>query len=325
MQRGFFIMDNEVAVKISKLTKSYKKVDVLKGIDLEIEKGSIFALLGPNGAGKTTTIKILSTLIKPDSGEVMMAGINVLKNPQEVKKHIALTGQYAAVDEVLTGRENLRMVGKLLRVDNLDKKVEGLLKRFDIMDEADRRVSTYSGGMKRKIDIAMSLLGNPGIIFLDEPTTGLDPQSRKTMWKMIRHLSDTGVTIFLTTQHLDEAEALADKIAILDKGVIIAQGTNEEIKSILPSNIIELCFNNSEETDKAAGVLNEYNLTRYNSHFLRIETREGAGQVLGIFDVLRDADIEIENFEKKKASLEDVFLKVISSESGGSESHVNIS
>ena len=236
------MVNKEIIIKILKLTKSYKDVEVLKGIDLDIEKGSIFALLGPNGAGKTTTIKILSTLIKPDDGEVMLADIDILKKPQEAKKHIALTGQYAAVDDVLTGRENLKMIGKLLGVDNTSEKVEKLLKQFDLGNDADRRVSTYSRGMKRKIDIAMSLMGTPGVIFLDEPTTGLDPQSRKRMWKMIKHLSNNGVTIFLTTQYLDEAEALADKIAILDRGVIIAQGTNDEIKDIIPSNILELYF-----------------------------------------------------------------------------------
>ncbi len=319
-------MNKEIIIKILKLTKSYKDVEVLKGIDLDIEKGSIFALLGPNGAGKTTTIKILSTLIKPNDGEVILAGINVLENPQEVKKHIALTGQFAAVDDILTGRENLRMVGKLLCVANANEKVEKLLKQFNLQNEADRRVSTYSGGMKRKIDIAMSLMGNPGVIFLDEPTTGLDPQSRKRMWEMIKHLSSNGVTIFLTTQHLDEAEALADKIAILDKGVIIAQGTNDEIKDIFPCNILELYFKTAEETNIAMELLNEYDVTTHNnSNYLRIETYDSMSQIIDILNVLRDAELELENFEKKKASLEDVFLRVISGAAGRSELNAGIS
>ena len=306
-------MNEEAIIQISNLSKSYRDVEVLKGIDLDIEKGSIFALLGSNGAGKTTTIKILSTLLKPDNGEVKLAGLNVLKNPREVKKHIALTGQYAAVDEILTGRENLSMIGKLLGIKNSNEKVERLLNQFGLLNEADRRVSTYSGGMKRKLDIAMSLIGTPNIIFLDEPTTGLDPQSRKIMWKMIKQLSNTGVTIFLTTQNLYEAEVLADKIAILDKGVIITQGTNDEIKDIIPTNIIELCFKTAEETDIAMGLLNKYDVTKHeNSHNLRIETNESMSQIIDIFNVLKNADLELENFEKKKASLEDVFLKVIS-------------
>jgi ABC-2 type transport system ATP-binding protein len=318
-------MKKEAIIQISNITKSYKDVEVLKGIDLRIEKGSIFALLGPNGAGKTTAIKILSTLIKPDDGKVTIAGIDVLKKPREVKKHIALTGQYAAVDDVLTGRENLKMVGRLLGIINTNEKVEILLTQFNLKGEADRRVSTYSGGMKRKIDIAMSLMGNPDIIFLDEPTTGLDPQSRKTMWDMIKRLSNLGVTIFLTTQYLDEAEVLADQIAILDKGVIIAQGTSDEIKNIIPSNIIELYFKTKEETDKALDLLCNYGATKHEkSHYLRIETHEKMNQILDIFDMLKDAEIELVNFEKKKTSLEDAFLKVISADIKRSELHANI-
>lgn len=319
-------MNDKTAIHISNLRKSYKDVEVLKGIDLTIKKGCIFALLGPNGAGKTTTIKILSTLINPDAGEVMLAGINVLKKPQEVKKHIALTGQYAAVDDVLTGRENLEMIGKLLGVKDINAKVERLLTQFNLLNEADRRVSTYSGGMKRKIDIAMSLIGNPDVIFLDEPTTGLDPQSRKTMWEMIKQLSGFGVTIFLTTQYLDEAEALADKIAILDKGIIITQGTKDEIKNIIPSNIIELYFKTIKETNKAIGLLSDYHMSKHeNSRYLRIETHTATASIMDIFAILKNADIELENFEKKKASLEDVFLELVNPDIEGSALNANVS
>ena len=251
-------------------------------------------------------------MLKPDGGEVKLAGFDVVKKPKEVKKNIALTGQYAAVDEILTGRENLIMIGKLLGIENTKAKVETLLKQFYLLDEADRRVSTYSGGMKRKIDIAMSLMGNPNIIFLDEPTTGLDPQSRKSMWETIKQLSKTGVTIFLTTQYLDEADELADKIAILDKGVIIAEGTNDELKDIIPSNIIELYFRTAEETEKANLLLTKYNVIMDgNSNKLRIETHDSVNEVIDIFNELKAVNLEIENFEKKKVSLEDVFLKVI--------------
>ncbi|WDV45833.1 ATP-binding cassette domain-containing protein [Clostridiaceae bacterium M8S5] len=305
-------MNKQVMIEVMNLSKSYKGVEVLKGINLQVEKGSIFALLGSNGAGKTTTIKILSTLLKQDGGEVKLAGFDVVKKPREVKKNIALTGQYTAVDEILTGRENLFMIGKLLGIENTKAKVEMLLKQFDLLDDADRRVSTYSGGMKRKIDIAMSLMGTPNIIFLDEPTTGLDPQSRKSMWKTIKQLSKTGVTIFLTTQYLEEADELADKIAILDKGVIIAKGTNDEIKNIIPSNIIELYFRTAEETEKANLLLNKYNaIIVENSNKLRIETHDSVNEVIDILNDLKAVNLEVENFEKKKASMEDVFLKVI--------------
>lgn len=318
-------MSEKTAIHISNLKKSYKDVEVLRGINLTIKKGSIFALLGSNGAGKTTTIKILSTLIKPDAGEVMLAGINVLEKPQEAKKHIALTGQYAAVDDVLTGRENLEMIGKLLGVKSINEEVNGLLAQFNLSNDADRRVSTYSGGMKRKIDIAMSLIGNPDVIFLDEPTTGLDPQSRKTMWEMIRQLSGSGVTIFLTTQYLDEAEVLADKIAILDKGIIITQGTKDEIKDIIPSNIIELYFKTAKDTDKAVELLCDYEVNKHgNNRYLKIKTHAAMDSIMNIFTILRNADIELENFERKKASLEDVFLKVISSDTERSALNAHI-
>lgn len=300
-------------IEISNLCKSFNEVEVLKGIDLKVEKGSIFALLGSNGAGKTTVIKILSTLLKPDGGTVKLAGIDVAKKPSEVKKHIALTGQYAAVDEILTGRENLDMIGKLLDIDNRKEKVERLLMKFRLLEDANRRVSTYSGGMKRKIDIAMSLIGMPSVIFLDEPTTGLDPMSRKSMWKMIKELSETGITIFLTTQYLDEAEYLADKIAIVNGGVIIAEGTNDELKDIIASNIIKLSFGSEEDFYKAQLLLKDYRpVMGVNSCELKIETHESMVQVFGVFDLLKDHHIKIKNFEKKKASLEEVFLKVIS-------------
>ncbi|QUI25724.1 ATP-binding cassette domain-containing protein [Vallitalea pronyensis] len=303
-------------IEISNLCKSFNEVEVLKGIDLKVEKGSIFALLGSNGAGKTTMIKILSTLLKPDGGTVKLAGIDVAKKPSEVKKHIALTGQYAAVDEILTGRENLDMIGKLLDIDNRKEKVEMLLMKFKLLEDANRRVSTYSGGMKRKIDIAMSLIGRPSVIFLDEPTTGLDPMSRKSMWKMIKELSETGITIFLTTQYLDEAEYLADKIAIVNGGVIIAEGTNDELKDIIASNIIKLSFGSEEDTYKAQLILKDYHpVMDVNSCELKIETHESMVQVFEVFDVLKNHHIKIKNFEKKKASLEEVFLKVISEDS----------
>lgn len=305
-------MDEQMIIRTRNLTKSFKEVKVLNGINLSVEKGHVFALLGSNGAGKTTTIRILSTLLKPDSGEVELAGFSVVKEPKEVIKHIALTGQYAAVDGVLTGRENLNMMGALLNIEKRKETVEKLLTQFDLLAAADRQVSTYSGGMRRKLDIAMSLIGNPSVIFLDEPTTGLDPQSRKTMWKMIKALSSKGVTIFLTTQYLDEAEALADKIVILDKGKIIAEGTNEELKDIIASNVITLTFKNEEDTLKAKLLLQEFSMTMdQNSNELKIEIHDSINEMMLIFQRLKNGKIEVVNFEKKNASLEDVFLELI--------------
>lgn len=302
-------------IKITGLKKSYKSVEVLRGIDLEVGKGSIFALLGSNGAGKTTTIKILSTLIRPDGGTAVLAGHDVVKNPAGVRNNIALTGQYAAIDELLTGRENLRMIGALLRVKDADAKIAELLVRFDLKDAADRQVSTYSGGMKRKVDIAMSLLGEPNILFLDEPTTGLDPQSRKSMWETIKGLSDSGVTVFLTTQYLDEAEQLAHRIAILDRGKIVANGTSDELKKILPSHIIELILDSPEAAAMAAEALLPYEPRLLSEkRMVRLETGGGIKELRVLLSTLEDSGIEVLDFEKKRASLEDVFLKIVNGE-----------
>lgn len=305
-------MMNSCMIQIRNLTKSYKDLEVLRGINLEIERGSVFALLGPNGAGKTTTIKILSTLIKPDSGTARLAGCDILTDPRGVRRNISLTGQYAAIDELLTGRENLKMIGDLLRIRERKVKINDLIKRFDLSDAADRRVSTYSGGMKRKIDIAMSLIGDPTILFLDEPTTGLDPQSRKSMWKTIKGLSDSGVTVFLTTQYFEEAEHLADRISILNKGRIIADGTPDELKKIVPGEIIELELHNRETAEKVIEVLEAYEPIRINANgTVRLESSADVSEMRDIFSRLDRASVEIVSFEKKKASLEDVFLRII--------------
>lgn len=226
-------------IQIKGVKKSYKDVEVLKGVDFKVEKGSIFALLGSNGAGKTTMIKIMTTLLKSDAGSVMIDDFDVEKNPREIRDSISLTGQFAAIDEVMTGRENLQMIAKLRHLKNPNQVADELINRFGMSEAADRRVGTYSGGMKRRIDIAMSLVGNPKIIFLDEPTAGLDPETRLEVWKIVKGLSDAGTTVFLTTQYLEEAEQLADKIAILHGGKIIAQGTLEDLKKLFPSAKVE--------------------------------------------------------------------------------------
>lgn len=229
----------EKAIEVKGLQKSYKKLHVLKGVDFEVEKGSIFALLGSNGAGKTTIVKILTTLLKPDGGTAAVNGFDVSSKPDYVRQSISLTGQFAAVDEILTGRENLIMIAKLRHLTNPRQVVDDLLNRFGLTDAADRRVSTYSGGMRRRLDIAMSLIGKPQLIFLDEPTTGLDPEARIEVWKMVKELAANGTTVFLTTQYLEEAEQLVDRIAILHEGKIIANDTLVDLKKLFPPAKVE--------------------------------------------------------------------------------------
>ena len=228
-----------MAIQVQGLRKSYEQVQVLRGVDFAVARGSIFALLGSNGAGKTTVVRILTTLLKPDGGTARVNGFDVLSQPARVRESISLTGQFAAVDEILTGRENLVMIAELRRVKGAGTVADDLLKRFGLADAAGRRVATYSGGMRRRLDIAMSLIGGPQIIFLDEPTTGLDPEGRIEVWQVIRGLADGGTTVLLTTQYLDEAEKLADRIAILHEGTIIVSGTLEELRKLLPPAKVE--------------------------------------------------------------------------------------
>ncbi len=221
------------------LEKSYQELHVLRGVDFDVARGSIFALLGSNGAGKTTVVKILATMLKPDAGTATVTGFDVATQPANVRQSISLTGQFAAVDDILTGRENLVLMARLRRVSDAARIADDLLTRFQLTDAADRRVATYSGGMRRRLDIAMSLIGSPPVIFLDEPTTGLDPQSRAEVWNTVKDLAGRGTTVLLTTQYLDEAEQLADRIAILHEGRIIANGTLAELRQLLPPAEVE--------------------------------------------------------------------------------------
>ncbi|MET9300318.1 ABC transporter ATP-binding protein [Micromonospora aurantiaca] len=229
----------EPAIRVRGITKSYKDLHVLRGVDFEVKAGSIFALLGSNGAGKTTLVRILSTLLKADTGTATVHGFDVASAPAEVRESISLTGQFAAVDEVLTGRENLVLVAKLRHLKSPGAIADDMLARFSLTDAGNRRAGTYSGGMRRRLDIAMSLVGNPPVVFLDEPTTGLDPQARIEVWRTVRQLAEDGTTILLTTQYLDEAEQLADRIAILHEGTIIQNGTLAELKQLLPTAKVE--------------------------------------------------------------------------------------
>ncbi|RDY28173.1 ATP-binding cassette domain-containing protein [Romboutsia weinsteinii] len=303
---------NNTVISVNGLEKSYKNIKVLKDVNFRVEKGSIFALLGSNGAGKTTAIKILTTLINPDRGSAKICGFDVVDKAYEVRGKISLTGQYAAVDGILTGRENLRMIGKLRHIKDVNKKVDELLEKFKLQNAADRPVSTYSGGMRRRLDISMSLLGNPSVIFLDEPTTGLDPQSRIAMWNIIREFSSSGITVFLTTQYLEEAEQLADQIAILNKGKIVAEGTPSELKRLLPKGHIDLRFNNDKDIESALELLNEYKTSLdTNNQTISVSTDGSIKQMTDMLKKLENAEIEVAELAQKLPTLEDVFLKIV--------------
>lgn len=314
------MIQTDTAISVSGLEKSYKNLKVLKNINFTVQKGSIFALLGSNGAGKTTIIKILTTLLRPDKGDAQICGFDVASQSDSVRREISLTGQSAAVDEILTGRENLRMIGKLRHIQGVNNKADELLKQFHLLDAANRRVATYSGGMRRKLDLAMSLIGNPSVVFLDEPTTGLDPQGRKGMWEIIKDLSHSGVTVFLTTQYLDEADELADQIAILNDGKIVAEGTAAELKRLIPHGHIELGFRDEKEVQLASDLLDEYK-TNLNEgdQTLTIVTDGSIKQMTNILNRLENADIPVAVFSQKLPTLEDVFLTIIGENNGKGE------
>ncbi|CAM4016014.1 daunorubicin resistance protein DrrA family ABC transporter ATP-binding protein [Listeria booriae] len=302
----------ETVISVNNLEKSYKNVDVLKKINFTVKKGSIFALLGSNGAGKTTTIRILTTLIKPDRGDAQVCGADVVKQGNKVREAISLTGQSAAVDDILTGRENLRLIAKLRHLPNAKEVADELLERFNLTDAADRALATYSGGMRRRLDLAMSLVGTPSVIFLDEPTTGLDPQSRMAMWKIIRELADGGTTVFLTTQYLEEAEQLADQIAILNEGTIVADGTVAELKQLLPNGHLELRFAELDEAKQAEVALAAYTPVLDEAAQIVTVTMDGTvKQMMAILGELEGANIPVLEFSQKSPTLEDVFLKIV--------------
>jgi ABC-2 type transport system ATP-binding protein len=304
--------DMDDAIEARSLRKSYKDVSVLEDVSFSVQKGTVFALLGSNGAGKTTTINILTTLIKADGGTATVAGHDIAARPDKVRREISLTGQFAAVDDRLTGRENLLLIGDLRHVADPAGTAADLLRRFGLDDAADRRVATYSGGMRRRLDIAMSLIGSPAVIFLDEPTSGFDPEARNEMWRTIRKLAAGGTTVFLTTQYLDEADELADDIAVLHQGRIVASGTAGELKKLVPGGLIELTFHDADTRDAAAKALGEsYAHSEGEGATLTITTDGSVAQVASMFVALRDARIEPAEFSQKVATLDDVFLKIV--------------
>jgi ABC-2 type transport system ATP-binding protein len=297
------------AIAVSGLRKAYGDKIVLDGIDLDVQAGTVFSLLGPNGAGKTTTVNVLTTLIKADSGTVRVAGHDVATEARHVRAAIGVTGQFAAVDDLLTGEENLQLMADLhhLRVGEGRRVVISLLERFDLAESAQKLVSTYSGGMRRKLDLAMTLVTRPQIIFLDEPTTGLDPRSRRTMWDIVRELVADGVTIFLTTQYLEEADQLADQIAVLDQGHLVAQGTPGELKRQVPGSHVQFRFTDVAALDAAARILP--GSTRDDEALtLRVPGNGGTKPLRDLLDRLDEHSIEAEDLSVHTPDLDDVFL-----------------
>ena len=297
------------AISARGLRKSFGGKTVLDGIDLTVPQGTILALLGPNGAGKTTAVHLLTTYLRPDAGEIRIAGHDPAKNPQAVRRAIGVTGQFSAIDGYLTGRENLMLMADLhLLPKKAGRRRAGdLLERFELTEAADKPASTYSGGMKRKLDLAMTLVGNPKVIFLDEPTTGLDPRSRRTMWDIVRGLAAEGTTILLTTQYLDEADQLAHRVAVLDGGRIVAEGTPAELKVRIPGGHIELSFSGRAELDAAAAVLA---LTGRDDDALTLQLA-GDSRVSTLRTLLRqldDASVEAEALTVHTPDLDDVFF-----------------
>ncbi len=301
------------AIVVSDLKKSFKDLEVLKGINFTVKRGTILAVLGPNGAGKTTTVRILSTLIDSDSGSAQINGYDIINQPQEVRESIGLTGQFAAVDEYLTGKENLHMIGRLYRLskDEIAKRTATLLKQFDLEEAANRPVKNYSGGMKRRIDLAMSLIASPPIIFLDEPTTGLDPRSRLTMWSIIKKLADSGTTILLTTQYMDEADHLADNIVVIDNGKVIAEGTSNTLKSKVGADHVDLTIAEKSTLDAAKqAVKGEKVEINTESRVLSFASKGGVTKLKQLLQKLEDAGVEVENVSLRRPTLDDVFLSL---------------
>jgi ABC-2 type transport system ATP-binding protein len=302
-----------LAIRAVGLRRSYGKHLVLDGIDLEVAVGTVFALLGPNGAGKTTTVNILSTLIAADGGEILVAGHDVVRESDAVRAAIGVTGQFSAVDALLTGEENLTLMADLRHLGRREgrRRVAELLEQFDLVDAAKKPVQTYSGGMRRRLDLAMTLVGAPRIIFLDEPTAGLDPRSRRVMWQIIRDLVAGGVTIFLTTQYLEEADRLANLIAVLDGGKVVAEGTPDELKRLVPGGHVRLEFPDAAELEKAALAFDgasrdDETLT------LQVPSDGGVGSLRSLLDRLDAASIDVGGLSVQTPDLDDVFLALTS-------------
>jgi len=300
-----------LAIQARNLTKSYGDKAVLDGIDIAVPEGTIFSLLGPNGAGKTTTVNILTTLIPASGGDAFVGGNHVADNADEVRRAIGVTGQFAAVDTLLTGRENLHLMGRLHHLGKAETKrrTEDLLERFDLLDAAKNAPTTYSGGMKRRLDIAMCLMGNPKVIFLDEPTTGLDPAGRRTVWSIIRELVKGGTTIFLTTQYLEEADELADRIAVLDGGKLVAEGTPAELKRMVPGGHINLRLHRADQVERTAQLLEASGFDADQLH-VQVPSDGSVDSLRKILDTLDREGVEVAELTVHTPDLDDVFLSL---------------
>ena len=317
--------NEELAIEASGLVKAYRDVRVLSGVDLRVPSGSVFALLGPNGAGKTTTVRILATLARADAGQARVAGFDVLRERSLVRRRISLTGQFAALDEAQTGEENLRMMGRLSGLSRAAarQRAAGLLDQFELTAAARRRVGTYSGGMRRRLDLAASLVGQPSVIFLDEPSTGLDPQGRLTMWRVVEGLAASGVTVFLTTQYLEEADRLAGRIGVLDAGRLIAEGTAEELKRRVAAQRLDLTCRNVAAFEEVSRYFGDEALHRDPaSRTVGVPTDGSAAQVRALLDAVDpDRDL-IAGFAVHSATLDDVFLTLTHHDQAKETAHV---
>jgi ABC-2 type transport system ATP-binding protein len=300
-------------IQVSSVHKAYGDLTVLDGVDLGVERGTVLALLGPNGSGKTTLVRILATLLPPDAGTATVAGHDVVRDAAKVRAVIGLTGQYAAVDEVLTGEENLLMMARLSRLGHVEGRLRTaeLLRRFDLVDAARRRVRTYSGGMRRRLDLAISMIGHPPVIVLDEPTTGLDPRSRRTLWAVVDELVAAGTTILLTTQYLEEAERLADRIVLIDHGRVVARGTADELTSRLAGELVQLTFADVSDYTRAVEVLGgRTERPEPERLVLSVPTNGSAADVRDLLNEMDGFGVPIESIELTRPSLDDVFLEL---------------
>lgn len=304
----------DIAIKAAGLTKSFGETKAVVGVDLEVPRGTVTAILGPNGAGKTTVVRMLTTLLKVDGGEAFVGGVDVIKDPNAARRKIGLTGQDTAVDELLTGRENLVLIARLARLakDDAIARAGVLLDRFDLMDAADRNAGTYSGGMRRRLDLAASMIADPEILFLDEPTTGLDPRSRISIWEKIEELVNAGTTVLLTTQYLEEADQLADEIIVIDHGIVIARGTSDELKDQVGGQRLEFKVSGAEALDRAAEKLETQNVEIVDrddrEHRITVALTDGAIQVARLIDSLDFEGVKIEEVFVHRPTLDDVFL-----------------
>jgi ABC-2 type transport system ATP-binding protein len=300
------------AIVVDGLRKQFDSVVALDGIDLEVQPGTVLGLLGPNGAGKTTCVRILTTILRPDGGRATVLGIDVAAQPQEVRERIGLAGQYAAIDENLTGRENLRLIGRLTHQpkDAVGPRADELLERFSLAEAADRPARTYSGGMRRRLDLAAALVHRPPVLFLDEPTTGLDPSGRNDLWGVIEELSGQGTTVLLTTQYLEEADRLADQIVVIDHGSVIARGTSAQLKARLGATIVEVAIPDQHSAERARFVLEVVGPTNLSAHTVEVKVDGGGRDVLEVVRTLDREGIFPDTLLVREPTLDDVFLSL---------------